>query len=133
MGRKYMEEDFELSPEADAALEELMDLLRKLPKNVLLMADPKRYAEAVKSANGIVKAVMEDYPDAEIELDFDSLTGSSLLLKIVADGASIYDIKAFCQSIAPANTMSIEPRTDGKVEIGFTYQGVRKPPTKPGK
>lgn len=121
-----MEENFELSPEMDDALEELMDLLRKLPKNVLLMADPKRYAEAVKSANVIVSFVKEDYPSAEVRMDFDELTGSSLLLTIVTSGANFYDIQDFCKAIAPANTMDIEPRSDGKIEIGFTYEDVRK-------
>lgn len=127
MERKHMEEDFELSPEEEAALEALMGELRSLPKHALLMADPKRYAEVVKSANAIATAVKEDYPDAEVKLDFDKLTGSSLLLTIITEGANIYNVKKFCEAIAPADTMDIEPRNDGKVEIGFLYKKVRKP------
>lgn len=122
-----MEEEFELSPEVEAALDELMGELRRLPKQAMLMADPKRYAEAVKSANAIAAAVKQDYPEAEVKLEFDQLTGSSLLLTIITEGANIYDIKKFCEAIAPTDTMDIEPRNDGKVEIGFLYKKVRRP------
>lgn len=122
-----MEEEFELSPEVEAALDELMGELRRLPKQAMLMADPKRYAEAVKSANAIATAVKQDYPEAEVKLEFDQLTGSSLLLTIITEGANIYDIKKFCEAIAPTDTMDIEPRNDGKVEIGFLYKKVRRP------
>lgn len=130
-----MEEEFELSPEVEAALDELMGELRRLPKQAMLMADPKRYAEAVKSANAIAAAVKQDYPEAEVKLEFDQLTGSSLLLTIITEGANIYDIKKFCEAIAPTDTMDIEPRNDGKVEIGFLYKKVRRsmPPITPKK
>lgn len=130
-----MEEEFELSPEVDAALEDLMGLLSKVPKERFLIADPKRYAEAVQSANAIVSFVKQDYPDAEVKLEFDELTGASLLLTIITEGANIYNIAKFCEAIAPADTMDIEPRNDGRVEIGFLYRKVRKamPPVPPKK
>lgn len=121
------ENDYEFDPETDAALNELMGVLGKIPKNTVTMLNSHRYGEAIRSANQIIKFVKADYPDAEVTLEFDGLTGTSLLLTIVSYGVNIYTIKDFCKAIEPANTMDVIPRLDEKLEIGFTYKNVRIP------
>lgn len=116
-----------LDNEYEEAIEELLETLGNIPKQSITMLSMPRYVEAVKSISKIIKFVKEDCPDAQIKVDFDELTGSSLLLTIIADEFNIYKIKDFCAAIAPANTMSIIPRLDEKLEIGFSYEGVKVP------
>lgn len=68
------EDDYEFDQETDAALDELMEMLGKIPKNIVTMLNVPIYKEAVRSANQIVKMIKEDYPDAEVTLEFDGLT-----------------------------------------------------------
>ena len=120
-------------PETDAALSELIRLLKKIPKNAVTMLNVPKYAEVIRSANQIVKFVKEDYPDVEASLEFDELTGTTLLLTIVSDGVNIYAIKDFCKALSVASTMDVIPLSDGRIQIGFTYNEVKLPvpPTKP--
>lgn len=121
------EDDYEFDQETDAALDELMEMLGKIPKNTVTMLNVPIYKEAVRSANQIVKMIKEDYPDAEVTLEFDGLTGTSLLLTVVSDGANIYAVKDFCSALSAASTMDIVPLNDGKAQIGFTYRKVKIP------
>lgn len=113
--------------EHQEALEELMELLKNMPKQHITMLNMPRYAQAVQSINKIVAYVKSDCPDAEVEVFFDELTGTSLCLKIIADEFNVYKIKDFCKAIEPANTMCVVPRNDETVEIGFTYEGAQVP------
>lgn len=109
------------------ALEELMEILKKMPKHHLAVLNTPRYAQAVESIKKIIAYVKSDCPDAKVEVFFDELTGTSLCLKIIADEFNVYKIKDFCESIEPANTMCVVPRLDCTVEIGFTYEGAQIP------
>lgn len=123
-----MYEENELDPEANAALESLMDLLRnKMPKEYITMLNMPRYSEAMQSISKIVAYVKDDCPDADVEVSFDALTGTSLCLKIIADEFNVYKIKEFCEVLKPANTMCVIPRLDSTVEIGFTYEDAKIP------
>lgn len=126
----YEENDF--NPETDEALNELMSLLGRIPKNAVTMLNVPRYTEAVRSICQIVKFVKVDFPDAEATVEFDGLTGTSLLLTIVTDGVNVYKIKEFCDAVSVASTMDIVPLSDEKVQIGFTYEKIKVavPPTK---
>ncbi len=128
MERKNMSEnDYEFDPETDAALNELMKLLGRIPKNAVTMLNVPKYGEAIRSVNQIIKFVKADCPDAEITVEFDGLTGTTLCLRIIADGLNIYKVNEFCKAIEPANTMDVIPRLDEKLEIGFTYKQVKIP------
>lgn len=109
------------------ALEELMDILKKMPKQHITMLNLPRYSRAMQSIKKIVAYVKSDCPDADVEIYFDELTGSTLCLRIIADEFNIYKIKDFCKAIEPANTMSVVPRLDSMVEIGFTYDDAKIP------
>lgn len=127
-GKETMHEnDYNFDPATEAALEELMGLLGKIPKNTVTMLNVPKYGEAIRSANQIIKFVRSDCPDAEATLEFDGLTGTTLCLRIIADELNIYKIGEFCKAIEPANTMDVIPRLDEKLEIGFTYEGIRIP------
>ncbi len=121
------EDDYEFDPETDAALNELMGLLGKIPQNTVTMLNIPRYGEAIRSANRIIKFVKADCPDAEVTLEFDGLTGTTLCLRIIADELNVYKTDEFCKAIEPANTMYVIPRLDEKIEIGFTYKQVKIP------
>ena len=122
-----MYEENEFDPEADGALEELMGLLKKIPKNTVTMLNVPKYTEAIRSVNQIVKFIKSDCPDAEITVEFDGLTGTCLCLRIIADELNVYDISEFCKAIEPASTMDVIPRLDERIEIGFTYKQVKIP------
>lgn len=113
--------------ENDEVLESLMQLLKRIPKNTITMLNIPKYAAVLTSVNQIVKHVKADYPDAEASLEFDGLTGTTLILTIVADGMNIYDIKNFCSALSVANTMDVIPLEDEKIQIGFTYHDVKVP------
>ena len=116
-----------LDADHQAALDDLMELLKKMPKQHITMLNLPRYAQAVLSINKIVSFVKNDCPDASAEIYFDELTGTCLCLKIIADEFNVYKIKDFCKAIEPANTMCVIPRLDETVEIGFTYEDTQIP------
>lgn len=119
----YEENDF--NPENDEILDELMALLGSIPKDTVTMLDIPKYADAIRSVMQIVKFVKEDFPDAEVDLEFDALTGTTLLLTIITEGVNIYSIEEFCRALSVASTMDIVPLEDGKVQIGFTYRKIK--------
>lgn len=121
------EDDYEFDPETDETLNELMGLLKKIPKNTVTMLNLPRYKQAIASIDKIVKFVKIDCPDAEVTVEFDGLTGTCLCLRIIAEELNIYKIGDFCKAIEPANTMDVIPRLDEKLEIGFTYEQVKIP------
>lgn len=116
-----------LNDEQEKALEELLNLLRKMPKKKFLTLNKPRFDEAAKSISKIVKLVKEDYPDAQVTVEFDELTEASVFLTIITDGFNVYKVKDFCAAIAPANTMNFTPRLDEKLEIGVVYDDVKLP------
>lgn len=125
----YEENDF--NPDTDEMLEELMALLGGIPKNTVTMLNIPKYADAIRSITQIVKFIKEDFPDAEADVAFDELTGTTLILTMITEGVNIYAIKDFCSALSVASTMDIVPLNDGKVQIGFTYRQakVAVPPT----
>jgi beta-lactamase class D len=116
-----------LTPEHKEALDELMSLLKKMPKEHVTMLNLPRYAQALNSINKIVNYVKGDCPDAEVKVFFDEITGTCLCLEIIADELNIYKIQEFCEAIAPASTFSVTPRLDYMVEIGVTYEEAKLP------
>ena len=119
------EEQFDA--EYQEALDELMDLLRDMPKQHITMLNTPRYAQAMWSISKIVAYVKSDCPDAKAKIYFDELTGTCLCLNIIADELNVYKIKDFCDAIESASTMCVVPRLDSTVEIGFTYEGTKIP------
>lgn len=113
--------------EEERALDELMEILSKMPTKHLTILNMPRYAQALESVKKIVAYVKSDCPEAEVEVFFDELTGTSLCLKIIADEFNVYKIKDFCKAVEPANTMCVIPRLDETVEIGFTYEDTKLP------
>ena len=120
-----MYENDEFCPETDPILEHLIELLGKIPKELVTMLNVPKYAEVVTSVSQIVDFVRQDCPDAEVSVYFDELTGTSLCLKIIADELNVYKIKEFCAAIEVASTMCVIPRIDSRVEIGFTYEDTK--------
>lgn len=119
--------DNQFDAEQQEAVDELVELLKNIPEQRITMLNMPRYAQAVQSIIKIVKYIKSDCPDAEAEVFFDELTGTSLCLKIIADEFNVYKIKDFCKAIEPANTMCVIPRIDSTVEIGFTYEEAQIP------
>lgn len=115
------------SEEYEAAVDELLGVLGRIPKESVTMLNMPRYMQAVISINKIVKFIKDDCPDAVITVEFDGITGTCLCLRIIADELNIYKINEFCKAIEPANTMDVIPRLDEKLEIGFTYKQVKVP------
>ena len=120
-----MYEKNEFNPENDEMLDELMALLGNIPKNTVTRLNIPKYADAIRSITQIVKFVKEDFPEAETSIDFDELTGRTLILTIITEGVNIYAIKDFCEALSVASTMDIVPLNDGKVQVGFTYRKVK--------
>lgn len=118
------ENDYKFEQGTDAALNELMEILRKIPKNKITTLNMPQYKQALISIDKITKFIKKDCPDAEITVDFDELTETSLCLRIVAGELNVYKIDEFCKAIEPASTMNVIPRLDEKLEIGFTYEKV---------
>lgn len=121
----YEENDF--NPDTDEMLQELMSLLGSIPKNTVTMLDIPKYADAIRSITQIIKFVKEDFPEAEANIAFDELTGTTLILTIVTEGVNVYAVKDFCSALSVASTMDIVPLNDGKVQIGFAYRKVKIP------
>lgn len=119
----YEEDDF--NSETDEALSELLGIFGNIPKNVVTMLNVPGYVKAMRSITQIVKFVKVDFPDADVTVSFDDLTGTSLLLTIVTDGVNIYKIKEFCDAISVASTMDIVPLSGEKVQVGFTYEKIK--------
>lgn len=120
-----MYEEDEFNSETDEALNELLGILGNIPKNVVTMLNVPGYVKAIRSITQIVKFVKVDFPDAEATVEFDGLTGTSLLLTIVTDGVNVYKIKEFCDAVSVASTMDIVPLSDEKVQVGFTYEKIK--------
>jgi hypothetical protein len=109
-------------------IDALIELLReKMPKQWITVLNIPRYLEAMNSVESIVRIVKEDCPNAEVRVYFDELIGTALCLSIVADVVNVYHLGAFCRAVAPATTMEVIPRIDERLEMGFTYQGVKFP------
>ena len=121
-----MYEEDELDETTEACLESIKYLLDKLPKQYMMTVNQERWLAAVKSIGEVVRLVKNDEPDAEIRLDYDELTGTSLCLFILANELGVDDVDDFCKAIQPANTMSVVPRIDGRIEFGLAYDCVRE-------
>ena len=121
MNEEYTNKEYE------AAIEGLLEILGNIPKTSVTMLDMPRYMQAIISIEKIVKFIKVDCPDAEIKVEFDGLTGTTLCLRVIADELNIYKVNEFCKAIEPASTMDVIPRLDEKLEIGFTYRQVKVP------
>ena len=119
--------DDNFDPENTPELEALFALLDQMPKNVVLLLNLPRFKEVQLAITKIVKIACADDPDAEVKMEFDSLTGTTLLLEITADVVSIRKTKDFAQALTVTNTMSAEALRDGRVRLGFTFHDVRLP------
>ena len=119
----YKENDF--NPKDDEPLNELLNILGNIPKNVATMLNVPGCVKEMQSIAQIVKLVKVDFPDAEVTVEFDGLTGTSLLLTIVTEGVNIYKIKDFCDAVSVASTMDVVPLSDEKVQVGFTYEKIK--------
>lgn len=121
MNEEYINEEYE------AAVDGLLEILGNIPKTSVTMLNMPRYTQAIISIEKIVKFIKADCPDADVTVEFDGLTGTTLCLRIIAEELNVYKVNAFCKAIEPANTMDIIPRLDEKLEIGFTYKHVKIP------
>lgn len=124
--RDYSDEEIQYG------LEELFKTLKQAPEQRLTILNAPRYAEVMRSVKQITEYIKDDCPDAKISIRIDELTSTTLCLTIIADEFNVYNIESFCKMIKPANTMDVIPRLDQTVEIGFTFDDVRRiaPPTK---
>ena len=120
-----MYEENDLFQESEDAIDQLLDLIGNIPQNVVTMLNIPKYAEAVRSISKIVKFVKEDFPDAKASVEFDGLTGTTLILTIITDGMNVCAVKDFCEALSVASTMDVVPLDDGKVQIGFTYRKIK--------
>lgn len=111
----------------DGILEDLYEVLRRVPKNTILVMNVPRLIEVQKAITIIKNTVMEDYPDAQFKAYFDDLIGTTLLFEVRAEGLNVYDTNKFAEALAIANTMDVNPLDDDMVEIGFTFCSVRVP------
>lgn len=131
----YENEDFDFEDmdlDEDPILEDLMEKLRRIPRNTMLVLNLPKYAEAQKAIVSLKEIAIRDYPDAEFEVEFDNLTGTSLCFRIRAFGLNVYDTEKFSSAVSIADTIDIVPLSDEEVEIGFTFRKIRipAPPTK---
>jgi len=116
------------TPELDDWWIPLRDMLNKLPKNMVLVVDPKRYAEANKSIGIIKSAVDEEIENVKYEIKYDDLLGTSLDFVIHTKYVfGIRDTKAFAEAIKNVDVIGISANLNEEIEIAFSYYGVRVP------
>jgi len=112
---------------AEEGMEQLLSVLRNIPENPVLAINPIRLVAAMRSIKRIMQIVEEENPDAVPQIDYDSFTGTSLLMSVKVDEFNVYDTDAFAEAAAIADTMDVIPLSDGNIEIGFVYKDVRLP------
>ena len=108
-------------------VEHLLDLIRSLPQNVPLMINMPRYVETLKAVAIIRRVAIQECPDAECEMEYDGLTGTSLCFRVKVDEFGVDDTSKFAEALEIADTMDVIPLADGRVKLGFTFERVRVP------
>ena len=107
--------------------EALLEFFRNIPKDPVLAIHPINLPKALTSINQFMRIVHIENPDAVPDINYDELTGTSLLVTVKLDELNVLDTGAFATAISDVDTLDIIPLADGNIEIGFVYKNVRFP------
>ena len=97
-----------------------------MPENVALVKNKERHAEVEVAITEIGEFAKSSDPKANITIEPDELTGTSMTLEIVADLIVVDMIDKFCDALKKADNFEVYPRTDGKIGLGVVFENVFK-------
>lgn len=95
---------------------------KKMPDTVYLMRNPERY-DTIVSAMGELRnyiATIED--DATFKVTRAGLVGEDLALDVTCTLLAISEVDRFCNAIKVADTIDVEPLTNGDLHIVFGFK-----------
>ncbi len=98
-----------------------------MPQNVILVKNHKRYDEVKQAIQDIADFVWDTDESAQINVNPDDLTGSSICVEIIASLVVIDMIDKFCNALRKANNFEVYPREDGNIGLGIVFEGVYDP------
>ena len=109
-------------------IEALLSLYRaKMPKTVYLMRNEPRYSAVKHEIDGFVKTVLAEDPDAEVMVEPDELTGSSISVSVITDLLVLSDTHSLLPLFALADNIEVCARTDGRCYFDLSFQNCYKP------
>lgn len=109
-------------------VDNLLEWYKKLmPKTVYLTKNKVRYNEALKAISEIVSCTVASDSSAEIKVEPDQLTGTSLCVEINASLVIINMLDKFCTALQKADNFEVIPLTNGNVSLGLTFEDVFVP------
>lgn len=98
-----------------------------MPKNVALVKDKERHVEVEQAIRDVAAFVYESDEQAKITVQPDDLTGSSIIVEIIADLVVIDMVDKFCDALRKADNFEVYAKTNGQVGLGLVFEKVFKP------
>lgn len=98
-----------------------------MPNTVYLVKNGERYDVIEKAVVGFINYIKSVSPNSIVNVERDSLIGTSICVYTKAQLYVFEDVKKLCESIAKADIVEIIPRTDDKVEINLSFKNAYKP------
>ena len=111
--------------------EEMLNLIRRwmdnCPKPTVWFGHPINYPRAMRSVERILEVIHKESPEAEHEIVFDELMGTSLCLKVKAWTYSFCGCQDFAEAISLADSVDIDASSEGEVWLYFGFRKARVP------
>lgn len=98
-----------------------------MPKNVALVKDKKRHAEVEQAIKDIASFAYESDEFANVVVEPDDITGSSIMVEITADLVVIDMIDKFCEALRKVDNFEVYAKENGKIVLGLVFEDVFKP------
>lgn len=111
--------------EMDDGLQRLGDFFRSLvPKEQIIVMNPKKYAKALRSILNIKKMLDENNEDLKYTYEIMELFGCCFYFTAEADHDITCDIKKIIKDLEEVDSISISANLNEKAMISFSYEGL---------
>ena len=107
------------------ALAELFE--RYMPETVYLVKNHPRYGEVTKTIREVSDFFRKNDENAEITVCPDELIGTMLAVDVKTDLLCTTETRSLAALLAKADSLDVEPLTDGRVQIIFGFEDAYKP------
>ena len=95
---------------------------KKMSDTVYLMRNPERYDVIVSAMSELKKYITTIEDDATFEVMRTGLVGEDLSLDVTCALLSISEVDGFCSAIKVADTIDVEPLSNGDLHIVFGFR-----------
>ena len=106
-------------------IDTILALYKKyMPETVYLLKNPDRYPDTMKAVKELSDFVLSIDENAKITATPDDLIGDALCVEITTDLIVVSEIDKLCSLLSKADTLEVNPLTNGKIEVALSFEKV---------